>query len=61
MTDQLLTRQQVADLLAVSPRTVFSLTDRGELPAVRLGGAVRYSPSDIDRFVRAHRTGSRKR
>ncbi len=43
----LLDIQQVADHLRVSDRTIFSITKRGELPAVRIGRSVRYRPADV--------------
>lgn len=49
--DQLLTLEQVAELLSVSPRTVRRL----RIPTVRLGRLVRYRASDVARFVEARR------
>jgi excisionase family DNA binding protein len=43
----LLTREQVAERLHVSPRTVTRLVSRGELRVVRLGRLARYRPSDV--------------
>jgi excisionase family DNA binding protein len=40
--DHFLTVQQVADLLHVSPKTVFNMTRDGRLPARRLPGSRRY-------------------
>lgn len=42
MDDHFLTVQQVADLLHVSPKTVFNMTRDGRLPARRLPGSRRY-------------------
>jgi excisionase family DNA binding protein len=47
----LLTAPEAARLLAVSERTVWALTDRGELPCVRIGRAKRYDPRDLAEFV----------
>lgn len=45
----LLTKQEIADRLRVSTRTVENLTARGVLPVVRLGGRlVRYSRSAVE-------------
>jgi excisionase family DNA binding protein len=49
--DQLLTTEQVAELLAVSERTVRRL----RVPTVRLGRLVRYKAADVARFVEARR------
>jgi excisionase family DNA binding protein len=46
---------QVAEMLAVSVRTVHRWIERGELPVHRLGGAVRISETDFKVFVALHR------
>lgn len=48
---RLLTRPQAADRLAVSVRTIARLIERGELPAVRVGRAVRVRSSDVDTLI----------
>lgn len=58
--DGLLTAEETAKLLTVSPRTVWALTKTGELPAIRIGRSVRYSRQDIDAFIAARRTTTRK-
>ncbi len=47
----LLTCQQAADALAISTRTLWELTKRGEVPCVRLGRAVRYAVQDLSEYV----------
>jgi excisionase family DNA binding protein len=50
-----------ARLLACSPRTVFSLAKRGELPRVMIGRAVRYSVQTLQEFCkRQERIGEAK-
>lgn len=51
---QLLTKQQVAELLQVSTRTIDRWTDAGKLPAVKMpsGHTIRYRPEDVDRIMR---------
>ena len=51
---RLLTKQQVADLLNVSTRTIDRWTEAGKLPAVKmpLGHSVRYRPEDVDAIMR---------
>ena len=52
ITEELLTRKDVAKLFQVSTLTVIRLEAAGKLPAVRLGaGTVRYRKSDIERFI----------
>jgi excisionase family DNA binding protein len=54
---QLLTVQDVARLLAVSPSTVRRLTQRGELESVRVGVSVRYRNTDIQAYLNRRTTG----
>ncbi|MEY3834226.1 MAG: Helix-turn-helix domain [Pseudomonadota bacterium] len=46
-TDDLLTRTEVARYLRVSDRTVSRLIRAGQLPAVRIGRAVRIRHADL--------------
>jgi excisionase family DNA binding protein len=48
----LLKTQAAADYLAISPRQVQYLSQRGELPCVRIGNSTRYTTADLDDFVR---------
>jgi len=49
--EPLMTYREVGKLLGVTQRTVWSLVDSGELPAVRFGGSVRIAPSDLHDFI----------
>jgi excisionase family DNA binding protein len=51
----LLTIALVADRLAVSPRHVRRLIERAELPAHRIGSAVRISEDDLARYLASTR------
>ncbi len=51
---QLLTIEQVAEFLGVSPRTVRRLMRRG-LPSVRFGRLVRFEQRDLLRWVEARK------
>ncbi len=53
--DQLLTIQQVAVYLNVSPRTVRRLVARRSLPCHRFGRVVRFNERDILRWLTARR------
>jgi len=56
----LLKTQAAADYLAISPRQVQYLSQRGELPCVRIGNSTRYTTADLDDFVRrCRRKGGR--
>lgn len=52
---QLLSQQQAAEILGVSPRTLEGWRYRGApepgLPFVKIGGAVRYRRRDLDAFI----------
>jgi excisionase family DNA binding protein len=56
----LLTAAEAARRLSVSPRTLWGLTDRGEVPAVRIGRAVRYDPRDLAAYVDHLRSQARQ-
>ena len=47
----LLNSREAADHLRISQRTLFTLTARGEIPAVRIGRAVRYRAADLTTYV----------
>ena len=47
----LLTARQAARVLTISARTLWSLTKDGQIPAVRIGRAVRYDPADLRRWI----------
>lgn len=48
-----LTVAEVADLLRVTTKTVYTLVKRGDLPAFRVGRAVRFRQEDLDSFIRS--------
>lgn len=52
--DDLLTREEVAGYLRMRPRTVREWTDAGDLPALKLGGRVRYRWADVQAFAASH-------
>jgi excisionase family DNA binding protein len=52
VTEQLLTRKQIAALFQVSELTVIRLEKAGKLPAFRFGaGSVRYKRSDVLAYI----------
>jgi putative molybdopterin biosynthesis protein len=57
MESSLLTAEDVARQLRIKKYTVYELIKRGELPSSRVGKQVRVSQADIDRYLRAGRTG----
>ena len=51
--DRLLTREQAAERLSISTRTLDTLEADGEIRAVRIRGRVLYDPEALDAFIRA--------
>lgn len=51
--EQLLTREQAADRLSISTRTLDTLESEGEIRAIRIRGRVLYDPEALDAFIRA--------
>ncbi len=47
----------VAERLGISIPHAYRLAQSGELPCVRIGGAVRFEEVAVERFVREHRRG----
>lgn len=56
--EPLLTVRDAARALAVSPRTIWTLTDRGLLPCIRINRSVRYSPRDVAALVDRQRVSA---
>ncbi len=46
---------EAAQLLGLGRSTVYELVQRGELPVVRVGRAVRIAAEDLQAWVAAHR------
>jgi excisionase family DNA binding protein len=55
----MLTRADVAELLKVSVRTVDRLRRRRQLPATKLGAAVRFAAHDVQSFLTNRRESVR--
>jgi excisionase family DNA binding protein len=53
----LLTSQQAAEVLAISPRKLWGMTASGEIPHIRLGRCVRYPIADLQRWIDDKRKG----
>lgn len=47
----LLKPEAAAAALGISPRLLWSLTKSGEIPAIHLGKAVRYSPKSLAAWI----------
>ena len=53
----MLTTRQTAKALAISPRKLWEMTKLNQIPHVRLGRCVRYSPVDLQRWIESLRQG----
>lgn len=51
MSEKLLTRADVANLLSISLRSVDRLRDRGILPTVKLLTTVRFREEDVQKLI----------
>lgn len=56
----LIPSREAARLLSIGTRKLWALTNRGDLPCVRIGRSVRYQPTDLVRWTEAHRAGRRR-
>ncbi len=54
-TDCLLRPREAAEWLKISERNLWTLTQRNELPSVRIGRSVRYDLADLRAFVDARK------
>jgi excisionase family DNA binding protein len=51
MSDEILTVQEVAALLKVADKTVYTMAQRGEIPAFKVRGQWRFRRADIDTWI----------
>ena len=51
MTDEILTLPEVAQLLKVAEKTVYTMAQKGELPAFKVGGQWRFRRTDLDAWI----------
>jgi excisionase family DNA binding protein len=54
---QLMTPQQAAEALAISPRKLWAMTSTGEISHIRLGRCVRYSVDDLREMIERKKQG----
>lgn len=57
---RLLRAEEVARQLGLSRQHVYAMAASGELPSIKLRGAVRFDPADVEAFIREHRRGKGK-
>ncbi len=58
--DGLLTATDVGRKLNLSRQHVYLLASTREIASIKLGGAVRFDPKDVEEFVRRHRRAEKK-
>ena len=51
MTDPILTLPEVAVLLKVAEKTVYTMAQKGQIPAFKVRGQSRFKHDDIDRWI----------
>lgn len=52
MVTEVMTVSEVAQYLRVNPQTVYRKTKAGELPAVRIGRAIRFRRSELEAWFK---------
>lgn len=55
-----MTAKEVAEMLSISPKTVFKLARAGRIPSFRIGTAVRFEARLLIDWLRQQRTGPRE-
>ena len=52
MVADVMTVSEVAEYLRVNPQTVYRKAKAGELPAVRIGRAIRFRKAELDEWMK---------
>ena len=53
---RLLRAREAAEMLAISERKLWDLTNRNEIPVIRIGRSVRYDSHDLSHWIERHKT-----
>ncbi|WP_440144288.1 methylation-associated defense system helix-turn-helix domain-containing protein MAD1 [Bradyrhizobium canariense] len=59
MPDEILTLPEVAQLLKVAEKTVYTMAQKRQLPAFKVRGQWRFKRVDIDRWIEQQKEASR--
>jgi excisionase family DNA binding protein len=51
MSKKLLTVREVVDLLSINKSTIYLMVERGEIPALRIRGSIRFRPEALDEWL----------
>lgn len=54
---RLLKAKEAAEALAISERKLWTMTDEGEIPHIRLGRSVRYPVAELQRWIEENQKG----
>ena len=60
MSDEILTVLEVAALLKVADKTVYTMAQKGEIPAFKVRGQWRFRRADIDAWIQEQTTSRRE-
>lgn len=60
MPDEILTVAEVAELLKVAEKTVYTMAQRTEIPCFKVRGQWRFRRSDIDAWIERQVAGEQK-
>lgn len=61
MTDEILTLPEVALLLKVAGKTVYTMAQRSEIPAFKVRGQWRFKRDDIDAWIEHKKAANRSK
>ena len=59
MSDEILTLPEVARLLKVAEKTVYTMAQKGELPAFKVRGQWRFKRADLDQWIEQQKLAPR--
>jgi excisionase family DNA binding protein len=59
MPDEILTLPEVAALLKVAEKTVYTMAQKAQLPAFKVRGQWRFKRDDLDRWIEQQKAASR--
>ncbi|MBN2374353.1 helix-turn-helix domain-containing protein [bacterium] len=51
MTQEILTLQELAELLKLSDRTIYNYAQRGLIPGIKIGAAWRFRKDDVEKWL----------
>ena len=60
MSDEILTVLEVAALLKVADKTIYTMAQKGEIPAFKVRGQWRFRRTDIDAWILSRTAASRR-